>query len=114
MEKIKVVCGKCEGTGFLSEYKVISRGRCFACNGVGYHEYTQKQLDAKEKRKQKKEDEARLKLEWIPKREPISAFIENVKDNPIFIKLMENCPSERYYEMHANNARKCMIARGQY
>lgn len=33
----KAICTKCNGTGFLSEYRGIASGRCFSCNGKGYN-----------------------------------------------------------------------------
>ena len=33
---MRVVCRKCNGTGYLKEYDYIDGGICFTCQGKGY------------------------------------------------------------------------------
>ena len=116
MEKIQVTCGKCSGTGNLTEYKHIAGGICFACNGVGYFERTLKQIEAKNKRKQQNAEQKLNETNEHRKEsaERLYTFIEAVKDNQVFINLMSQCLNNTYYEQHAINAMKCMIGRGLY
>ncbi len=32
---MKIKCHKCQGTGFISEYRHVENGVCFACGGTG-------------------------------------------------------------------------------
>lgn len=115
-EKIKRTCGKCNGEGYIKCYNHIAGGVCFACNGRGYFETTLKAKERNDARKKKLALE-RLEQYEIARREynnKLYTFIEAVKDHPIFIELMKQCPSDNYYEQHASNALRYMTAKGYY
>jgi RecJ-like exonuclease len=57
MKKVTVKCPNCNGTGHIAHYDYNCQGVCFRCNGTGEiieKQYTEKELQAKIKRTEKK------------------------------------------------------------
>jgi vacuolar-type H+-ATPase subunit I/STV1 len=116
MDKIKIPCGKCNGKGMLPEYRHIQAGVCFACRGIGYFEYTLKQIEQKNRKAQEKAEKQLQEREQKQKEyaEKLYTFIETMKNHPVFIDCMKNCTNEKYYEQHVYNTMRYMITRGLY
>lgn len=51
MKQVKIVCPKCQGTGYIDQYKHIDSGICFECMGTGYiinKQYTEQEQKKRE------------------------------------------------------------------
>ncbi len=112
MNKIKKACGKCGGTGFLSQYRAISGGTCFPCYGKGYYMTTEKTIKEKERREKKKDEKAKTIREWNEgKYETFLSEFENDKD---FNKRMKGMnPREEGYQL-GFNIMQCFEAWGRF
>lgn len=92
--KTQVTCGKCSGTGKLSEYSHIAKGDCFACSGVGS---VMVDLEAK---KEELSASNLHKCEWVMNSTPAS--YENLSYEKL-LKIRDFChwPVEAFPELHS-------------
>lgn len=72
MNKIKVNCSKCSGTGYLLHYANIKNGTCFQCNGVGYKLLTENQY--KKQLEEIKNNENKVKEYYEMEREEAEEY----------------------------------------
>ncbi len=112
MAKIKLTCGKCNGSGFLSHYRAISGGTCFSCNGKGYYFRTEKAIQDKQNREKAKNEKAAKIKEYNENK--MEYFLEQFKNDSDFLKRMNGMdPLERGYQL-AFNIMSCYEAWGRF
>ncbi len=112
MNKIKLVCGKCGGSGFLSHYRAISSGTCFACDGKGHYFRTEKSIKDKQARENKKNEKAAKIKEYNENK--FEYFVGKFKDDNDFIKRMGGMdPLNEGYQL-AFNIMQCYEAWGRF